>query len=179
MSGTDTKPVGLMSGGPMGWISLPLRLALGGLFLYAAVNKLTGYESLRFFSKSVEAFQLGPVIGLEKLPDWAVLFATVATPWVEVLAGALLIGGLFTRAAAAAIGLLLVMFTAMIIRALALGMEVKCGCFGEGWSFCGDTISPCNLVQNGAMLAIAALITLTPRHPLSLDSSPLNSNRND
>ena len=88
---------------PMGWVCVPLRLVLGGLFVFAAYNKLIpqgeGATSSgpQGFAWTIQAFKLG-------LPDWFVRFSTFTTPWIEVVAGVLLIIGVWTRGAAMVIG---------------------------------------------------------------------------
>lgn len=138
------------------WVS---ELAIAGLFLLAAYNKLMPPNGPKLFSASVQAFKLG-------LPDILVRFVTSATPWVELIAAVLLLRGVWSRAAATVLGLLLVGFILLIAQALLRGLNVECGCFGKLSPFCSGPLGACNLVQNAVMLAACLLIAMTPRDRL-------------
>lgn len=88
-----------------GWAVLFARLVLGLIFFMAGFWKI---------------FQLGPLEHARKyflpsadtfLPVWSLWFVGVATPFVELLAGALLLIGLRVREALIALGLVLVIVT--------------------------------------------------------------------
>jgi uncharacterized membrane protein YphA (DoxX/SURF4 family) len=121
-----------------------LRLIVGGVFIYASFDKI--HHSDRF-AISVRAYQIIPVAVSN-------LFAlTVA--WTEMVAGTMLILGLFTRKAAAAIGLLNVTFISAIAIVLIKGLVIDCGCFkAEG----GSAVGPMLLFRNVLLLAGAIVI---------------------
>jgi uncharacterized membrane protein YphA (DoxX/SURF4 family) len=150
-----------------GWVCLPLRLVLGGLFVFAAFNKLVakgaGARSSgpQGFTWTIKAFKLG-------LPDWAVLTSTFVMPWIEVVAGVMLIVGVCTRAAALVIGGLLVVFIALLLSVLARDLNVDCGCFGDMSPVCPEKVGWCHITQDVVMLAAAAVIIATKRHALTL-----------
>lgn len=154
--GSSRVPTGL---GVVVWLC---ELGLAGLFLLAAYNKLIGPNGPQLFMASVQAFKL-------PLGDALTRFATSATPWVELIAAVLLLRGVWSRAAATVLSLLLVLFIALIISALVRGLNVECGCFGKLSPFCKGPLGMCNLIQNGIMLAAGLLIALTPRHALWRD----------
>jgi uncharacterized membrane protein YphA (DoxX/SURF4 family) len=88
-----------------GWAVLFARLVLGLIFFMAGVGKV---------------FQLGPIEHARKyflpfadtfLPVWSLWFVGVTVPFVELLAGGLLILGLRTREALIALGAVLVVVT--------------------------------------------------------------------
>jgi uncharacterized membrane protein YphA (DoxX/SURF4 family) len=88
-----------------GWAVLIARLVLGLIFFMAGVGKV---------------FQLGPIEHARKyflpfadtfLPVWSLWFVGVTVPFVELLAGGLLILGLRTREALIALGAVLVIVT--------------------------------------------------------------------
>lgn len=149
----------------MGWMCVPLRLILGGLFAFAAYNKLVpkgeGATSSgpQGFTWTIKAFKLG-------LPDWAVLTSTFTMPWIEIVAGVLLIVGIWTRGAALVIGALLAVFIVLLLSVLARELNVDCGCFGDLSPFCPPKVGWCHIVQDVGMLAAAAAIVLTKRHAL-------------
>lgn len=142
-----------------------LRMALGGLFLFAAWNKLHpplgegGIDGPQNFLASVQAFKLG-------MPDWMLRLSVSVTPWIEVVSGLALIFGIWRRSAAAVIGLLLVVFTALILSVIQRGLATECGCFGKLAPFCPKKIGMCNIIQNSIMLAVAAYLTFAPVAPM-------------
>lgn len=146
-------------------ICVPLRLALGGLFLVAAYNKLFIMNGPQLFSEAVKAFKVFDPKSQESL----IQLATFVVPWIELVAGVALVLGVWTRAAAGVLGALLVGFIYLIVQALARGLNIECGCFGKLSPFCPKKIGWCNIVQNGAMLASALVIIACPRHILALE----------
>jgi uncharacterized membrane protein YphA (DoxX/SURF4 family) len=100
------------------WLQLLLRLALGGFFLYASLDKI---QNPAAFAKVVYQWQvLGP------LPSNLV---AVLLPWVEALAGGLLVAGLWKRESALVVAVLLVVFLGASVSVLARGIDVEnCGC---------------------------------------------------
>ena len=77
-----------------------------------------------------------------------------ALPWFELLLGVLLIAGLWRHVSAAAASLLLAVFFGLMVRAMAKGMQIDCGCFGPG-----DRLSWVTLVRDGALLASSLFVT--------------------
>lgn len=125
-------------------LNLVLRLFLGGLFVFASWHKVI--EPLAF-AMSVRGYKIIPFA-------YSNLFALVMS-WSELIAGIMLILGIFTRKAAGAIAILLVMFIVAIAMVVVRGMTVDCGCFSsEG----GSTASWLLIVRNVALLAASYLI---------------------
>ncbi len=99
-------------------LQLVLRLLLGGYFIWASLDKVADPAA---FAKVVYQWQ---VIG-----PWPANVLAVTLPWVELLAGALLILGIWRREAALVIALLLVMFLVAAGTVVARGIDVEnCGC---------------------------------------------------
>jgi uncharacterized membrane protein YphA (DoxX/SURF4 family) len=137
------------------WLHLVLRVALGGFFLYASVGKIADPAA---FAKAVYQWQVtGPVLSN---------LVAVVLPWVEAIAGLMLIVGLWKREAALTIGLMLIVFIVAAGSVMARGIDVEnCGCFapaaaaaqhaerawyeGVGWFL---------VVRNAVMLAAALLL---------------------
>jgi len=57
---------------------------------------------------------------------------------------------------AAAASLLLAVFFGLMVRAMAKGMQIDCGCFGPG-----DRLSWVTLLRDGALLASSLFVTTT------------------
>jgi putative oxidoreductase len=100
-------------------VLLVFRIVLGGLFVYAgAVKALAPLD----FAQGIRNYQLvGPSLSF---------IAALVLPWLEILAGAFLIAGVWKRGAALVISGLLVFFIALTIATMARGLDVDCGCFG-------------------------------------------------
>jgi uncharacterized membrane protein YphA (DoxX/SURF4 family) len=99
-------------------VHLLLRLLLGAFFVYASLDKIWSPAA---FAKIVYQWQVvGPV------PSNLV---AVTLPWVELLAGLLLIAGVSRRESALVIALMLVVFIVAAGSVMARGIDVEnCGC---------------------------------------------------
>jgi uncharacterized membrane protein YphA (DoxX/SURF4 family) len=97
---------------------LVARVLLGGYFVYASLDKIAQPAA---FARIVYQWQVaGP------LPSNLV---AVTLPWIELLAGVLLVAGVWKRESALVIALLLVVFLAAATSVLARGIDVvNCGC---------------------------------------------------
>ncbi|MFN7020197.1 MAG: MauE/DoxX family redox-associated membrane protein [Phycisphaerales bacterium] len=150
---------------PIGVLVTRCEVLLAVLFLIAAKEKLLGAKAPELFANSVKAFK---VFDAEtSFGQLAIRLSTSVTPWVELVAAVLLILGVWSRAAAAILALLLASFIALIARAIDLGLDLECGCFGKLSPFCPPKVGMCNIVQNSVMLAGALLVMLTPRSMLA------------
>ncbi len=138
-------------------VELVLRLLLGAFFVYASLDKIWSPAA---FAKIVYQWQVvGPV------PSNLV---AVTLPWIELLAGLLLLVGVWRRESALVTALLLVVFLAAAASVMARGIDVEnCGCVsvakaeatsswlpawtkGVGWFLVSR-----NIVLLGVALAIA------------------------
>ena len=99
-------------------LHLVVRVLLGLVFVYASLDKIADPSG---FARIVYQWQvLGPVAA-------NVVAATL--PWVELVAGLLLIVGVWRREAAAIVAVMLVVFIAAAVFVLARGIDVdNCGC---------------------------------------------------
>lgn len=142
-------------------LALPVRLVLGGLFLFAAYVKLGDPQQFAF---SVHAFKI--------LPEHLSILATFAIPWVEIVLGACLVLGCWTRAASILLFLLIAGFLGGIISVIVRKMDVTCGCFGKFEIPCTGPIGICHVVRNTVLLAGAAYIALAGPGPVAVDRHP-------
>ncbi len=101
-------------------ILLLLRLALGGVFIYAGAVKIVDAPN---FARDIQHYQLTP---------WFIsAHAAVYLPWLEVFAGLAIIIRKLPLGAALVLVILNVVFLAAITSAWARGLDISCGCFGK------------------------------------------------
>lgn len=140
----------------------PVRIGVGALFILAAYLKLENPQS---FVDSIKAFK---VFDLDTQSHLVVL-AAFTIPWLEMLCGVLLVIGLWTRAAALALSVLLAAFTVGVISVLYRGLDVSCGCFGKYEWPCTGSIGACHVVRNSVLLLASLLVTVRGAGPVALD----------
>jgi uncharacterized membrane protein YphA (DoxX/SURF4 family) len=100
---------------------LLIRLALGGVFLYAGIIKIADPVAV---AGSVAAYRI--------LPYFGNYLAAAVIPWLEVICGILLITGWRTRGAAAMVLILNLLFMTALASSLVRGLDIDCGCFRQG-----------------------------------------------
>jgi uncharacterized membrane protein YphA (DoxX/SURF4 family) len=140
-------------------LELVLRLVVGGFFIYASLDKIWSPAA---FAKIVYQWQVaGPV---------ASNLVAVTLPWVELVAGLLLVAGVWKRESALVVALMLVVFLVAAGSVMARGIDVEnCGCVsvaktepgswppawakGVGWFL---------VSRNLALLGFALAIALVP-----------------
>jgi len=104
------------------WISLAARVILGGAILYAGLIKL---PDLSQSVTAVRAYQL-------PWPGWIDTAAGYGMPIAEVILGAAILAGLFTRWTAMLGALMMLVYIGLISSAWARGLAINCGCFSPG-----------------------------------------------
>lgn len=140
-------------------MGLAARLGLAFVWIYAASSKITDLPA------SVRATR-----NYEVLPEWANVAVGNSLPFIEIGLGVLLLLGLFTRFAAVASALLLVVFIAGIAQAWARGLTIDCGCFGGGGQVAeGETEYPQRIAEDIGFFLMAAWLAWRPRTVFSLD----------
>jgi hypothetical protein len=129
------------------------RLALAGLFLYAALPKLADPAA---FAKAITNYKVSfPLIGQNYVYP-----AAIFLPALELIAGLGLLYHKTKHAAGAVATVLLSVFTILILQAVLRGFNIDCGCFGTsdlaaakahkvGWS---------RLLQNLGWIIAAAYV---------------------
>jgi len=123
------------------WI---LRLVVGGAFVIAGALKIAGPAK---FAVDVSNYRL--------VPHELINLVAILVPWIEVTAGAFVLAGIWLRTAALVITSLTVMFFAVIVSALARGLNIECGCFG---TVGGKHVGLVNLAIDSTLFFLAALL---------------------
>jgi uncharacterized membrane protein YphA (DoxX/SURF4 family) len=125
----------------MKFLNFILRLGLGGIFITAGVIKIINPAQ---FASDIANYRL--------MPHELINLLAITLPWIEVVAGVLLITGPWKRASALAILLMMIVFLVAVGQATARGLNIKCGCFG---TVEGRKVGLIALAEDSAMLAAA------------------------
>lgn len=136
---------------------LALRLFLGGVLVYASLVKIGDPQQFAF---GIEAYRLVP----EDAKHLTALGAFVV-PWMELIVGAMLVLGVWSRSAAAVALSLMGLFVYAVWSVIARDLDVTCGCFGKmkGPFGCEGPVGMCKLAENLTLFASAlALVVLGP-----------------
>ena len=99
-------------------LGLFLRVYVGGVFIYASMYKIN-YPAE--FAETIASYQL--------IPYLAINLTALILPWIELVAGVMLVLGIRTKSAAAVIGFLLLVFSLAIMVTMVRGIPIGCGCF--------------------------------------------------
>jgi putative oxidoreductase len=100
------------------WLTLRVQIALGAIFVAAALPKISDPPS---FAHMIYNYRI--------LPAGLVNISALTMPWVEILAGLCLILGIWTRPARWLIAAMLVVFILAISFNLWRNNAIDCGCF--------------------------------------------------
>ncbi|PLX86800.1 MAG: DoxX family protein [Desulfuromonas sp.] len=120
------------------------RLSLAGVFIYAGAVKSTDISGFA-----------GQVAGYRMLPYAANYLVAATLPYVEVLAGLLLLLNLRARPALIVLGAMLLVFTVALATVVIRGLEIDCGCFSPGE---GEVVSAkVALLRDAGLLVLVAI----------------------
>lgn len=142
------------------YLLLIFRLFLGFIFIFAAVTKIADPEA---FSQSIYNYKLLP---LSLVNIFAILF-----PWIEIVAGILLIFGVSVKENSAIISGLLLIFIIAITISLFRGLDIDCGCFG---TVDGAKVGILKILENIGLLLIGIFLIKFDSNYLSLSSDKSN-----
>ena len=130
-----------------GPIVLFARLILGGVFIYASIDKILNPGD---FAKIISNYHVLP-FGLENL-------LAITLPWVELFAGICLVIGVFIDGATVLVVLMNIVFIFAISQALARGISIECGCFSVA-SDAGSNIGIQTILRDIGYLLFCLLYT--------------------
>jgi len=139
---------------------LAARLILGATLLVAGLLKAVNLEAS---ADSVRAYQM--------LPYGMAGFVGTVLPIFEMVIGALLIIGAFTRISATIASALMVVFIIAIATTWARGLSIDCGCFGSGGEVPPtQTQYPTEIARDLGLLLLGVWSAWKPSAPWSLDT---------
>jgi uncharacterized membrane protein YphA (DoxX/SURF4 family) len=105
----------------MAYLTFALRLAIGALLIVAGILK--AHDGPVATATSIAGYRM--------LPPSIVAPLGVALPYVEILLGAYLVLGLFTRVAASLAAVQFAIFSIAVGSLVVRGIPADCGCFGS------------------------------------------------
>lgn len=139
------------------WLAVPARWYLGVLFVVAAWHKIAVPHS---FAVDVATYDI--------LPLALVNLTAITLPWIEVVAGLMLVAGVRTRAAALLVTGMMLVFIGALVIALARGLDMSCGCFASQGAE-EDPISWLTVLRDLGWLALSILLLLGGRGLAGVD----------
>ncbi len=141
----------------MKFVLLLARFVVGGTLLVAGVLKLGHFDAL---ASTIASYRI-PFLAPPVIAPMA-----VAIPLIEVLLGAYLLIGLYTRLIGALALCEFAIFAAAVASVVMRGIPASCGCFGPG-----DTrpASWVEVARDVGLAALAALIVWRGPGVLALD----------
>ena len=142
-----------------GAVRFSARLILGGVFIYASIDKI-------LYPKEFASI----VMRYEILPEKLAIYFAFLLPWAELFLGIFVILGIFVRESAISLSFLVFIFMiAIAIRSLAGPLE-NCGCFRITAS--GTPQSIAFLIFRDILFLLCGLILALPnkakRLPMSI-----------
>ncbi len=129
----------------VGIATLLARVSLGILFLWSALPKIR--QPYDFLHDVYNYEIVGPKLGL---------LMAMTLPWLELVVGICLLGGVFIGGALLVCTGMTAMFVLAIGWALYQGLDISCGCFGSG----AGNITHMTLVRALGILLASALAYL-------------------
>lgn len=134
-----------------------LRLGIAAVFLWAAVPKLLDPAA---FAEDIANYHV--------LPDALVGPAAIALPVIELLVAIALVTGVHAPGAALLAGAMMLVFAGAMGQAIARGIDLDCGCFGEATQ---TRVSGLTIARN-LVLAIACVPIVLFRAPRPVPPAP-------
>lgn len=104
-----------LAGPGLAWV---FRVTLGLVFIVASLDKIAHPDD---FAVAIANYRL--------VPQGCINLMAICLPWIEVLAGLLLVLGLWIRPGLLVVEGLLAVFVGAIISALHRNLDISCGCF--------------------------------------------------
>lgn len=123
------------------------RLILGALFIYASIDKIIHPLA---FAQVIHYYRLTP-------PE-LINFLAVIFPWMELVAGLMLIIGYHVKASSLVINMLLVFFIIVLTITAIRGINVACGCFSTSTAVKSNLVL--RIIEDIGMLLLGLHILL-------------------
>jgi uncharacterized membrane protein YphA (DoxX/SURF4 family) len=130
-----------------------IRLILGGIFIYASLDKIGDPQS---FSRSIDHYHLIP-FGFENS-------IAIVLPWLELFIGIGLIFGCMIDGATLLSMILLVVFILAISSAMLRGFNIECGCGLKE----GELVGTNKLLENSILFILGLILLNRTSNPFEI-----------
>jgi len=149
------------------WISLVARVVIGGAILVAGCMKIGGVIMHGANSEAVAAVKAYQI----PLPVGLMTAIGILLPIIEIILGALIIAGLFTRWTVLLGALMMLAYIGLIASVWARGLNIDCGCFTKGGILMPDqkTRYLQDILRDIALLACGVFVFIFPKCDISVD----------
>jgi len=138
-------------------IAVPARVYLGMVFIMASLYKIAQPGE---FALSIATYNI--------LPLELVNIMAICLPYIEIIAGALMVAGVKSRASAWLIVGMMIMFMTALVIALYNGLDMSCGCFASSSIEEGDEISVKTIWRDTGWLLLGVYVLLFDNRPIGL-----------
>jgi len=132
------------------------RVFLAYIFLYAGIQKITSPAD---FALAISNYRLIPIQFVNLL--------ALMIPWIEVVAGLLLLFGISVKENSFILTTLLGIFIIAIIISLIRGLDISCGCFGTK---SGAQIGFMKVLENTGLFLIGIILIISGSEKFSLNT---------
>ncbi len=140
------------------YVTLAFRLVLAGIFLVSSYGKLVDIE--RYSVDAVYNFGILPIE-----PVNLARFFGLVMPFIELLCGLGLLGGVLTRLSALGVTLMSLAFFISKAIVLSQGRSIECGCFGA----VVDTLASVTIYMDVPMILFGLYVVFSAgRHWLAI-----------
>ncbi|OGP93567.1 MAG: hypothetical protein A2Z19_00795 [Deltaproteobacteria bacterium RBG_16_54_18] len=141
----------------MVWFIAPVfRLVIGIIFLYAGIMKIADPSG---FAQALYNYRL--------LPGWAINPLAITLPWVECVAGASLLFGIWTLGGGVVASTLFAVFVAALGVNLIRGLDISCGCFSTATA--ASPITWLTVARDLLFLGMAVSVVFFDQGVMALD----------
>jgi uncharacterized membrane protein YphA (DoxX/SURF4 family) len=89
------------------------------------------------------------------MPDFLINVLAIVFPWIELVAGILLVFGISVKENSAILTGLLVVFIIAIVISLARGLDINCGCFG---TVEGSKVGLMKILENVGLVLLGLIL---------------------
>ena len=139
------------------------RCIIGAVFIYAGTAKLLDPG---VFASLIEAYGI--------LPEFLIIPASLGLPLLEITAG---IGLIFDkRGSLSTITVLLIIFIAVLGYGISMGLDIDCGCFGQGDPEIKAYHGLKTTLYRDILLLLAGIYLYTWRRIKEIKTSPISCN---
>lgn len=138
------------------FIVLLARIIIGLMFVIVGVGKIAHPAE---FADEIANYQI--------LPNYLINLTAITVPWIELIAGILVIFGIKQKPSAAIILLMLIVFTSGVAVAMAKGLNIDCGCYSQ---IASQQVGIPKILENTGLMILSIIIMLTNNKKFTLQS---------